>query len=172
LVNALSYTEFPTSYIATFSSNLSLNLSINTDNSLISDYTLSFGANTGRPITIVASGFVDSSENNNGADFGFWLATVDGGPLTEIAANTLNVRNVNALSAEIFPNLVRDYLKINLNNIDNAEFALFDIHGRNVMNQNLKSINEIYLGNLTEGLYVLNLSSNKDIKTFKIQVNY
>ena len=171
MVNALSYTEFPTSYIATFSSNLSLNLSINTDNSLISDYTLSFGTNTGRPITIVASGFSDPSANSNGEPFGLWLATADGGDLVEVVPNTLSVANVKTAIADIFPNPVKDYLTINLENNQNTELSLYDIQGRKVLNQNLEMQNEIFLGDLNNGIYVLNLSNDFGNQTMKIKIN-
>ncbi|MEM6516689.1 MAG: DUF4397 domain-containing protein [Bacteroidota bacterium] len=171
LVNNLAYSEFSNGYISLFSNTYAFNLTADSDGNLIAEYTVPFFPTyNNEAITLVASGFRDPSANSNGEPFGLWLATADGGPLTELEPSTLNVDNVDAIEADIFPNPVTDYLNINLAGNTKTELTLYDIQGRQVLSQDLDLENEIFLGDLSNGIYVMNLSNEFGNKTMKIRV--
>lgn len=173
LVNNLAYSEFSNGYTSLFSNTYTVNFTAQNDNSqVLTEYTLSlFPAFEGEAVTVIASGFQDPSANSNGEPFGVWLATAAGGPLTEIPPNALSTQSIDALKADVFPNPVRDYLSVNFEKSQNTTLSLFDIQGRKVLEQDLGLQNRIFLGDLNEGMYVLNLNNGFGSETMKIRKN-
>ncbi|RRO25902.1 fibronectin type III domain-containing protein, partial [Flavobacteriaceae bacterium 14752] len=85
VVSNLSYLDF-FGYIQIATSNYRLEVKSQDGVSLINTYDAPLsGLNLqNQAVTILASGFLDPSINQNGDDFGLWLATPDGGSLIEL----------------------------------------------------------------------------------------
>lgn len=172
LENNLGYSEFGSGYISLFSNPYTINLTADDDGAVLAEYTLNlFPTYNNQAITLVASGFSDPSANSNGEPFGLFIATAAGGAMVEVQPNTLSAQIINALSADIYPNPVTDYLNINLQDNRSTNLSLYDIQGRKVLNQSLEMRNEIFIGDLSEGIYVLNLKNGSGRQTMKIKIN-
>ncbi len=172
LVNNLAYSEFSNGYISLFSNTYTINFTAEEDGQVLSEYTIPFFPTyNNEAITLVASGFFDPSVNSNGPAFGLWVATADGGPLTEIQPNALSVENTNKINVEVYPNPVSDFLYVNFKNDNQAQLSLFDLSGREVMVKALGMKNQIDLSNFSNGLYLLNLSDRYGSKSMKIEIN-
>ncbi len=172
LVNGLNYSEFALNYSIFFTNNFILNLTRFDNSTVIDEYSAPFSALNlrGAAITVVASGFVDPSANSNGPAFGLWAAKASGGALIELESTALSVNNLATENIEVYPNPVKDYLNINLKNSTEMQMAVYDLSGRNVLNQKLNAINKIYVADLSPGMYLLKLSDKNGSKSMKINV--
>lgn len=86
-----------------------------------------------------------------------------------------DVVNINGINTEIhiYPNPASDELNIELiNKQDQAELALYDMNGRNVIKRDIHGdFEKVSTSNLPAGIYLLTLSSNgKMIHTQKIEI--
>ena len=79
------------------------------------------------------------------------------------------------LEAKVYPNPVVNALTLSIKNADleNLTYQLYDIQGRNIINQAIKSEETaINLETNAAGIYILKISSNTtEIKSFKIIKN-
>ncbi len=132
-------------------------------------------------ITVVASGFLNPSNNSNGPAFGLWVALPEGGALVElpIATSIQNINKIEGLESVIYPNPVSNrILNIKTNAEENIDTTLeiFDIQGR-IIQQGVLNINSgeqqqtISLnGNITEGTYFLRMTNKNQSQTLRFSV--
>ena len=110
---------------------------------------------TGNAITILASGFLDPSENSNGEEFGLYVALANGGALVPLQLIT-NVENNSVFGGiNVYPNPSSNIVNVNIDLIENAEvnINIFDVAGKLVDAQSF--------GHLTSGSHLINLDVNK-----------
>lgn len=172
LVNGLAYKEFALNYSIFFTNNFTLNLTRFNDGSVIEEYSAPFATLNlrGAAITVLVSGFLDPSANSNGPALGLWAAKAEGGSLIELQSTSLSLNSLVTKDVKIYPNPVKDILNINFEEEVVGRLDIFDLSGRNVLNQKLNTINEIYLADLAAGMYLVKLSNRSGTKSMKINV--
>ncbi len=123
----------------------------------------------GAAITVLASGFLDPSQNSDGPAFGLWVALASGGDLVPLPSATLGVNDTENVSINIYPNPVENELTISGVTLDEYTIDIVDVQGRVVIsNISEVSQNKISTSNLTSGVYFLNIrSGNQSSKTIR-----
>jgi|TARA_R100000306_G_scaffold12158_1_gene14256 hypothetical protein len=123
----------------------------------------------GAAITVLASGFLDPSQNSDGPAFGLWVALASGGDLVPLPSATLGVNDIENVSISIYPNPVENELTISGVTLDEYTIDIVDVQGRVVVsNVSEISQNKISTSNLTSGVYFLNIrSGNQSSKTIR-----
>ena len=88
LVTNASYTDFA-GYLSLPTADYRVEVRATGASTAVGSYEvpLSTLALAGNAITVVASGFLDPSQNSNGEEFGLWVALPTGGPLVELPAS-------------------------------------------------------------------------------------
>lgn len=124
LINDIAYTNFQ-DYLELPTDNYILQLLDENGTTPIATYGASLDALGLRDdaITVVASGFLDPAQNNNGAAFGLFVATANGGPLVPLPAVATQTAKIQVIhnSADATAAQVDVYLNENLA-IDNFAF--------------------------------------------------
>lgn len=128
----------------------------------------------GAALTIVASGFLDPSQNSNGPGFGLYVASPLGGNLLELPSAPLNVSEFDSSAFAIYPNPANERLNISAIGIDLSQYrvAITDMLGRQVLKVEIDIDNSINVNNLSEGIYNLTiLDGNKVVVNKKFIKN-
>lgn len=113
----------------------------------------------GQAITVVASGFLDPSQNSNGPAFGLWVATAAGGDLIPLPEIPLSIGDLDMSVIRLYPNPVTETIQLSLpSNYDNFEATIFDLSGRKV--KTVTSPNNIDVNELSSGMYILKATLN------------
>lgn len=86
IINDLAYTEYRTAYLELPGLNYALEVRDATGTVAVGGFDLPIAdlGVTGLGLTAIASGFLDPSQNSNGADFGIWVALPSGGPMVAL----------------------------------------------------------------------------------------
>ncbi|AJR04802.1 T9SS type A sorting domain-containing protein [Siansivirga zeaxanthinifaciens] len=121
---------------------------------------------------VVASGFLDPTQNSNGPAFGLWVALPAGGALVELpTTSSLSVDKFELTDINIYPNPTENILHINFKDFLETKTLLYDISGRVILNKILSNVNStINVSQLVNGVYILELSNEKGRITKKISV--
>ncbi|MDC8004837.1 DUF4397 domain-containing protein [Aureisphaera galaxeae] len=107
IANDIDYTEFRNSYLQLPSLNYSIEVRDATGTVTVAAYELPIAdlGLAGNAVTAVASGFLDPTQNSDGAPFGLWVALPAGGPLVELPTSTARVQvihnSADAAAAEV-----------------------------------------------------------------------
>lgn len=119
----------------------------------------------GAALTVLASGFLDPSQNSNGPQFGLFVASPLGGALLELPSAPLGVEDFNAASFSIYPNPANEMLNISTANIDLSQYsvAISDMLGRVLKYDVLNANNTINVENLSEGIYNLTILDGNSV---------
>lgn len=160
LVDNISFGEFcSTGYLSVPESDYVLDVTTSAGTTIVKRYsaplaTLNLGDSA---ITVLASGFLDSTVNSNGKNFGLWVALRNGGNLIPLPALPLpsSVSNVSAENCvKIYPNPTENEVTIESNeSLDKV--SLFDMTGRVIATNNGGKKTTIEMNNLTSGMYIL-----------------
>lgn len=173
LVNDISYSEFSANYLELPTADYQINVTTADGNTVVKTYNAPLGTLglTGQAITIVASGFLNPSNNSNGPEFGLWVATTAGEDLIELE-EVLSVDKFNFSASNLYPNPVSQTLTINVDEFKNIEAKIMDAYGRKITTANLTSNQtRIDVSDLASGLYFVQLSDNTSAsKAVKILV--
>jgi len=128
-------------------------------------------------ITIVASGFLNPSNNEDGPSFGLWVALPEGGTLVELPLVTSVLESVlDKNSISVFPNPATSVVNINYTLLEDSfvNIDLYDITGTLVQTTTpgyiLKSTqtNSIDISTLSSGIYFLRIAAGNMITTRKV----
>ena len=87
----------------------------------------------GAAITVLASGFLDPSQNSDGPAFGLWVALASGGDLVPLPSATLGVNDIENAAISIYPNPVENELTISGVTLDEYTIDIVDVQGRVVV---------------------------------------
>jgi hypothetical protein len=120
----------------------------------------------GAAIVVVASGFLDPTQNSNGEAFGLYVALPAGGALVPLPAATLGVESFDENAFVVYPNPVNDQLNFEFSTLDivELEVRVIDMQGRIMSNIVLDSANTtIDVSALSSGLYQVILSDGNNI---------
>ena len=131
----------------------------------------------GFALTVVASGFLDPSKNNDGASFGLWVALPSGGPMVELPNTTtvgVSDNRPSATDLKIYPNPARETVNIQYVNESsvNAVVEIRSLTGSLVRSQALGndqsfSSRSIYVGDLPVGYYIMTVKSENSKTSMK-----
>lgn len=124
----------------------------------------------GQALVVLASGFLNPSNNSNGAAFGLWAALSSGGALVELpAASVTGVEEaIIVTDLNIYPNPVNNVLNIRFNMEEASEVRL------NILNSNGQLVQTQTLGNINAGNRLFNISTEElasGIYNLNIQTN-
>jgi len=120
----------------------------------------------GAALVVVASGFLDPTQNSNGEAFGLYVALPAGGALVPLPAATLGLESFDKNSFVVYPNPVNDQLNFEFSNLDivEVEARVIDMQGRIMSNIILDSANTtLDVSALSAGLYQVIISDGNNI---------
>jgi uncharacterized membrane protein YciS (DUF1049 family)/uncharacterized protein (DUF2236 family) len=172
LVDDISFSEY-SDYIELPTADYTINVSTANGATVVEEYLapLSTLGLDDLAITVVASGFLDPTQNSNGAAFGLWVALPSGGALVELPTTALSVDEFGLTDINIYPNPAENILNINFKDFLETEAVLYDISGRMVRNKTLSNVNSTMdVSQLQNGVYILELSNEKGKATKKISI--
>jgi hypothetical protein len=133
----------------------------------------------GYSASVIASGFLNPGNNNNGASFGLFVALASGGNLIPLPVFTsvdeLTNRN---MEINVFPVPARDFINLNINleNPTTASVEIYNLLGSKVYQEELGRLNAgsqskaINVNDLNEGIYLMRVSSPNYSLTSKIKI--
>jgi hypothetical protein len=132
----------------------------------------------GQSLSVVASGFLDPSNNNNGAGFGLFAVLPTGGLFIPLVITSTEENVLNSAKITTYPNPVSDKLTVELNSetASAVNFQMYNSAGKLVRNGNpgamtFKGQNfSIDVSNLPSGLYILTVNDGKSKTSSKIQI--
>ena len=162
LVNDISYGESQ-GYLSLDPMAYELEIAVASNGTAVKTYDADITGLAGNAITIVASGFLDPMMNNNGAEFGLWVATAAGGELLQLPETTLSTPTINneeTLSFNVYPNPSTDIVQID-GNTENALVKVYSVTGKLLIEKQLNIDNHINVSSLPVGSYILKIVSDK-----------
>lgn len=91
-----------------------------------------------------------------------------------ITANTTSINQVISETVNIYPNPANNFFTITLNKEVKAVVEITDLAGKLIRTENINGQmpNVIYTSELSNGIYLLNISSNDKTETIKLSVNH
>jgi hypothetical protein len=175
IVNNISYIEFQ-GYLELPTADYILDITDETGTVTVARYqaplaTLSLD---GAAITVLASGFLDPSQNSNGPAFGLFVASPAGGALLPLPSAPLSVSEFDSSTFVIYPNPTNNSLTIAGKGFEMSQYtvAITDMLGRVVSNMDLNIDTTLDVTNLSEGIYNLSiLDGNKILMNKKFVKN-
>ena len=169
LINDISYTEFA-GYLELPTNDYVVQ--INAGGSGVAAYQapLSTLGLEGAALAVIASGFLDPSQNSDGASFGLWVSLPSGGDLIPLPAATLGVADFNKNTFVMFPNPANNQLNFDFKSLDVNELTIniTDVQGRIILNNRINSTNSaIDVSSLSTGLYQVTILDGNSILSIK-----
>jgi hypothetical protein len=114
----------------------------------------------GTALTVIASGFLDPSQNSNGPAFGLWVATAAGGALIPLPTNDLSINGNSKAVFTTYPNPVKDVLNLEFPQpVDQFSANVVDLSGRVILSTN-SFVNGIDVSGLSSGMYMLEVNAD------------
>ncbi len=169
IVDDISYGEYNADYLEVGTADLTLEIYDASGTTLVATFSapLSTLSLDDSALVVVASGFLDPSQNSNGDAFGLFVALPSGGSLIALPVVTgLEINEVKSFN--IYPNPVSDQLNIDLEVMDRVDLQMeiFDLTGRKVeeraldLNTGVQSL-QVPMAGLQKGSYILRLANEK-----------
>ncbi|MFN3528840.1 MAG: DUF4397 domain-containing protein [Bacteroidia bacterium] len=129
----------------------------------------------GNALVVVASGFLDPAANSNGSAFGLFAATAAGGPLVELPAAVVSVKEISNAEFRAYPNPATDELRFRYDaSLAGAQLDITDATGRLIVSHKLDAFsNEMQLGihDWQAGFYFGRIQTADRAGSFKLVVN-
>jgi len=131
----------------------------------------------GQAITVVASGFLDPSNNSNGAQFGLYAALATGGNLVELN-NTSSIDDIFEVSSlTVYPNPVTTEVNVsfNLKQDSDVQIDLVNLLGSQMVSDRLNYFSGNYqhtmnVATLPEGIYIMVIRAGDEAVSRKVQI--
>jgi len=130
-------------------------------------------------ITVVASGFLNPGENNNGEAFGLWVSLPEGGKMVPLSITTsLEETVLDKNSVIAYPNPATTVVNVryNLKQESSVSIDIYDIMGNMVKSvtpeRNYQSTQTVSIStsDLASGIYFVRVKAASDITTKKINL--
>jgi hypothetical protein len=167
IVDDISYTEFQ-GYLELPTADYTIQINTADGSTGVAAYEapLSTLGLDGVALAVIASGFLDPSQNSDGAVFGLFVALPTGGDLLPLPTATLGVEDFDQNAFVMYPNPVNNQLNFEFStlDIDELKVSITDMQGRIVLNNQIKtSTNTIDVSGLSTGLYQVIIMDENDI---------
>jgi hypothetical protein len=89
-----------------------------------------------------------------------------------IFETTTSITDLETSNIRVYPNPTRDYIHIVLpDNVYRAVFTLYDMQSKMLLQQEISSQDVISVGNLAKGIYIYNVTTDKQNYTGKLIIN-
>jgi len=133
----------------------------------------------GASAVVVASGFLNPTNNSNGAGFGLWVALPSGGNLIPLPQVTTGLNENNSIGQlNVFPNPAKDNanISISLKEKSDVVISIFNTAGSLVTRTNYSDLQignnvlNISTADLSSGLYKVMIQSNESVKTTSLVI--
>lgn len=126
----------------------------------------------GAAVTVIASGFLDSSKNSNGAPFGLWVASAKGGALIQLPESKLSTDSFSNYSASIYPNPASSSFFISTKNFKNTKVKVFNILGKTIREFDLNTkLTTVNVSDLAPNFYIVKLyKDDSAVKALKLMI--
>ncbi len=163
IVNNISYGEFQ-GYLDLPAASFILDIRDETGSQTVASYAADISGLQNMAITVLASGFLNPADNNDGPSFGLFVALPTGGDLLQLS-NVTSVGETSVLDdLKVFPNPSSSnfYLSINSDKSNTISYQLSDLTGK----KHMLGSEKLYKGNnqllintesLSPGFYNLSL---------------
>ena len=172
IVDNISFPSFA-GYLELPTADYTLNITDASGSTVVASYLapLSTLSLDGAAITVVASGFLDPSQNSGGAPFGLWVATAAGGNLIPLPAAPLSIRDFSPSTVVLYPNPAKDFITVGMPDEAPFKYRITDLTGREISTWSVAQANaQITLPNLSRGTYLLQLESQGQAVVKKIMI--
>ena len=179
IVNNLTYTGFQ-GYLPLTTTDYDLEVRDSTGSATVACFdaplqSLNLGDSA---ITLLASGFLDPSQNDNGPALGLYAATADGGSLVELNSCPTSIEKANAASSlKVYPNPSKGSVWIDApaSGIMDARLEIYDLAGRMVQSESSVDLDgsdryRLDLKGLEEGSYILRMIGPKEVHSAPIEL--
>lgn len=169
LVNDIAFGQFcSTGYVSVPEADYVLDITPGASSAIVKRYSAPLAAlNLGdSAITVVASGFLDSTVNSNGKSFGLWVALQQGGsliPLPSLAVPTAVSNTIATNNVQLFPNPATDMLNISATDV--ATISIADVSGKILASHNNSKSLQVNLAGYAQGLYLVTVENKSGEKT-------
>lgn len=120
-----------------------------------------------KPKSNVAVGDIISSDSSIYFDYN--LPIITNTATTEITA--LSTTDFIKSNFSVFPNPASNHLMIKAENDMDANYEIFDINGKLLLNDSVESMNPININQLQNGFYFVNIKTNQGKATYKFIKN-
>jgi hypothetical protein len=122
-------------------------------------------------IVIVASGFLNPENNNNGPEFGLWIADTDGGDLIKLQLNVgTHDADMFVGNISMFPNPANNVVNIKSTAVI-SEIRLVDLRGRIVYSENINTERyQINTSQFYNGIYLIQVVTSEGMFMDKLQI--
>jgi len=145
------------------------------NNNIIASYIADLTGLVGGAATVFASGYAGGPN----PAFGVWVALPDGTtfPLPGLVKTDELANNLEALQLSPNPTNGDLFVQFKLNSSENLRYAVCDLTGRMVMEGDFGAVQtglfnaRLQVGNLSTGMYQLNIHSDAGVKTSKFVVS-
>ena len=181
IIDDMAYSQFA-GYLELPTANYSLQITDATGAVAVATYQAplaGFGL-YGQAITVVASGFLNTMANNDGPEFGLWVALASGGELIELPSLITGVDEtaISETAFSTYPNPATQNITVayTLTREGSVSIELFDILGNRVRTdipgvQNASSHSRVLdVSGLPSGMYILRIQAGSDMLTKKVKV--
>ncbi|NTV82930.1 MAG: DUF4397 domain-containing protein, partial [Bacteroidales bacterium] len=177
LVDNISFGEFD-GYLELPTANYALSITDETGAVVVATFTAPLADLNldGESLTVLASGFLDPSVNNNGPEFGLLAVKANGTALMLTNTSDIDDSPVELSSFNIYPNPAVDQVNVyfELTTKENVSLEIMDMAGRIVKSTDLgKKDAGIYeerinVEDLTSGMYLLNIRTGNVKSGYKV----
>ena len=132
-------------------------------------------------LVAVASGFLNPMNNNNGPEFGLWVALPSGGDLIPLP-NITDIRKnyIDDVSIRVYPNPASSNINVEFDMIDQSDvdMMLYDVTGNVFSTFTFKSNGvsnfnaNLNLDGISSGMYFLRIQAKETSVVRKVQILY
>ncbi len=176
LVDDISYGEFE-GYVSVPASNVNIDVTLAAGSPIVETYTAPLSFFPGAALTVLASGFLNTAANSNGAAFGLWVASPAGGALTPLSKITGIEENTSVEGLNVYPNPASSevFVEFNLAKNEKTTIRLSDLSGKVLSKSELGGVagNQriaLNTSNLSRGLYLVEVITNNGRTTRKLSI--
>lgn len=168
LAEDISYTQFQ-GYVDVPTADYILNVELGDNSVVVATYEANLATlGTGDlALTVLASGFLDPTANQGGAEFGLWAALPTGGALIELPELFISTSAFDESNFSFYPNPVKSILTINSVN-PVSSIQIFDVLGRQVFERDFEETNpSLLLDELSSGTYLMKVKIGEFSEIFR-----
>lgn len=165
LVNDISFGNYATNYLELPVADYVIDLTDAMGTTTIASYTAPLQTLnlSGVALSVLASGFVNPSNNSNGPAFGLYAALPTGGALVQLPVfNSIASLGKVVKEMNLYPNPAADkvYFSTNFNDV---KVTVSDITGRVLYNSANFSGNSLDISGFSSGVYILTAESSQEV---------
>jgi hypothetical protein len=172
LVNDITFGNFA-GYLSLPTANYTLDITDAPGTTTVARYSapLSTLGLDGDAITVLASGFLDPTDNSSGSPFGLWVALPTAGALVPLPSVPVSVTGMSAgATASVFPNPATNTVTVRAaNGTTMKKVWMTDITGRTIAAKEATNNAEFLINTLSPGMYLMNVENNDGrVETIKV----